>query len=110
MCAGVRRGSRGRRAHASAPTLLPTLAPTQVTNTTGAPLPGLLVAAEGVSEVVKSWNCTEAGPREGEAPAFTFGLPEWCGPGGLDVGRDYIMGVIVRGEQPSSFTVELAAA
>jgi hypothetical protein len=77
-----------------------------VVNNTGAPLHGLSVLLDGVTDVAKSWNCT-AGDCGCEGPAV-FGLPDWAVKYGLGPGADCTMGIIVRGPQPKEFQVELA--
>lgn len=52
---------------------------TQVVNKTDAPLSGVQVVLSGAPDIVKAWNCTEAGAVDGEGPAFAYGLPgEGC--------------------------------
>lgn len=43
-----------------------------------------------------------------EAEAHAFGLPAWCAKCGMQPGAEFTMGVIVRGDQPAAFMVQLA--
>jgi hypothetical protein len=83
----------------------------KVVNNTGAVIPGdtltVKVNPGAGSTLGNSWNCRRGEDKDG---CWCFQLPEWVGQsGGLAVGADVVMGVVVQGEDlPASYSCEIA--
>jgi hypothetical protein len=75
----------------------------KVTNTGSAPASSMRLRVTATGELQKAWNATQL-PDEGGCWVFDF--PDWVGPsGGLAVGANVVVGLIVKGETPTEFAV-----
>ncbi|WIA08695.1 hypothetical protein OEZ85_008120 [Tetradesmus obliquus] len=75
----------------------------KVTNTGPGPASSMRLRVAAAEELQKAWNATQL-PDEGGFWVFDF--PDWVGPsGGLAVGANVVVGLIVKGEKPTEFAV-----
>lgn len=76
----------------------------KVTNTSPAPASSMKLRVAAAGELQKCWNATQLPDEEG---AWCFDLPDWCAQsGGLAVGANVAVGLIVKGEKPTQFSLQ----
>ncbi|KAF8072699.1 Endoglucanase [Scenedesmus sp. PABB004] len=73
-----------------------------VTNPGPTPASSMCLRVGCAGELVKSWNCTPLPDADG---CWCFDMPDWVAPGGLAAGASVVVGLIVKGDKPTAFTL-----